>query len=314
MTRRDMALDEAARAGWLYYVAGNTQDQIAAKLGVSRQRAQRLVSRAVSEGLVKTRIHHPIGACMQIAEQLAERFRLQHAEVAPTDESAPGSLIGVAEVAAANMEYWLNRSEPLTIGLGTGRTLKAAIEQLSLIECPQHRLVSLTGNIRKDGSAAFYNIIFTLNDMLRCTAYPMPLPVVAVSAEEREMFLAQETIARTMKLAAECDVVFVGIGEVDENAPLLVDGFIDMAELNALKKLGAVGEITGWVFDRSGTILDAPLNDRVSSSPIPDREHCLVIAVAKGDRKVDALHAAMRGGLVNGLITDEMTARALLAK
>ena len=36
-------LDDAARAGWLYYVAGNTQDQIAAKLGISRQSAQRLL-------------------------------------------------------------------------------------------------------------------------------------------------------------------------------------------------------------------------------------------------------------------------------
>jgi DNA-binding transcriptional regulator LsrR (DeoR family) len=44
-------LDDAARAGWLYYVAGNTQDEIARKLGVSRQSAQRLVSLAVSEKL-----------------------------------------------------------------------------------------------------------------------------------------------------------------------------------------------------------------------------------------------------------------------
>ena len=27
-------LDDAARAGWLYYIAGNTQEEIAAKLGV----------------------------------------------------------------------------------------------------------------------------------------------------------------------------------------------------------------------------------------------------------------------------------------
>jgi len=56
--------DEAARAGWLYYVGGNTQDQIAAKLGVSRQTAQRLVSLAVSEGLIKVRLDHPISNCM----------------------------------------------------------------------------------------------------------------------------------------------------------------------------------------------------------------------------------------------------------
>jgi len=28
-------LDDAARAGWLYYVAGNTQEEIAAKMGIS---------------------------------------------------------------------------------------------------------------------------------------------------------------------------------------------------------------------------------------------------------------------------------------
>jgi DNA-binding transcriptional regulator LsrR (DeoR family) len=34
-------LDDAARAAWLYYVAKNTQDEIAQKLDVSRQSAQR---------------------------------------------------------------------------------------------------------------------------------------------------------------------------------------------------------------------------------------------------------------------------------
>ncbi len=50
-----LRLDEAARAGWLYYVAGNTQDEIARKLGISRQAAQRLVSLAISERLIKVR-------------------------------------------------------------------------------------------------------------------------------------------------------------------------------------------------------------------------------------------------------------------
>jgi DNA-binding transcriptional regulator LsrR (DeoR family) len=36
-------LDEAARAGWLYFIAGHTQDEIAKMLQVSRASAQRLV-------------------------------------------------------------------------------------------------------------------------------------------------------------------------------------------------------------------------------------------------------------------------------
>ena len=35
-------LDEAARAGWLYFIAGHTQDEIAKTLKISRASAQRL--------------------------------------------------------------------------------------------------------------------------------------------------------------------------------------------------------------------------------------------------------------------------------
>ena len=48
-------LDDAARAGWLYYIAGNTQDEIARKLNVSRPTAQRLVSLALTERLITFR-------------------------------------------------------------------------------------------------------------------------------------------------------------------------------------------------------------------------------------------------------------------
>ena len=67
-------LDDAARAGWLYYVAGNTQDEIARKLGVSRQTAQRLVSLAMSERLIKVRLDHPIARCMELSAALKQRY------------------------------------------------------------------------------------------------------------------------------------------------------------------------------------------------------------------------------------------------
>ncbi len=73
-------LDDAARAGWLYYIAGNTQEEIAVKLGISRQGAQRLVSLSVSAGLVKVRIDHPIAACLELGARLMERFGLRSAK------------------------------------------------------------------------------------------------------------------------------------------------------------------------------------------------------------------------------------------
>lgn len=64
-------LDDAARAGWLYYVAGKTQDDIARAMNISRQRAQRLVAQAVTEGLIKVRLEHPVARCMELAQALA---------------------------------------------------------------------------------------------------------------------------------------------------------------------------------------------------------------------------------------------------
>lgn len=306
-------LDDAARAGWLYYVAGYTQDQIAAALGISRQTAQRLVSLAMSEGLIKVRVDHPIANCLDLAMRLKSRFALDLVEVAPSADDSGSTTLGIAEVAAVQIEKWLRSPEPIIMGIGTGRTLKAAINQLPPMECPQHKIVSLTGNIAPDGSAAFYNVIFTMTDRIKARSFPMPLPVIASSPQEREMLLGQPMIQPTLQLAAQADVTFIGIGDLGPQAPLYEDGFISESELKALQKAGGIAEIVGWVFDREGRLIEGITNDRVASAPLPSREKSLVVALAMGERKLPGILAAVNRRLVNGLITDERTATALLS-
>lgn len=170
-------LDDAARAGWLYYVAGRTQDEIASVMGISRQSAQRLVSLAMAERLIKVRLDHPIAACLEMAARLKEKYDLKHVDVVPSDPGSDSTTVGIAEAGAAEIERWLKSAEPVVLAIGTGRTLKATIDQLPSMECPQHRIVSLTGNIRLDGSAAYYNVIFSMADTIKARHFPMPLPV-----------------------------------------------------------------------------------------------------------------------------------------
>ena len=315
MPRQETAttrLDDAARAGWLYYVAGNSQEQIARKLGVSRQTAQRLVSMSVSEGLVRVRLDHPIGRCMELAAQLQERYALDFTEVVPTDSDAPGSIHGVAIAAATQIERWLRNDDPIVMAIGTGRTLKSAIEQLTPMEARQHKIVSLTGSIAPDGSAAFYNVIFNIAEAVKARSFPMPLPVIASSAAERDMLLSQPMIRETHALAQQANVAFVGIGDLGPEAPLVQDGFITSAEVKLLQKAGAVGEIVGWAFDSQGKLIDGLTNERVASSPLPSRETSTVVAIAVGEKKIPGIRAALTRRLVNGLITDEGTAEAIL--
>jgi len=305
-------LDDAARAGWLYYVAGNTQDEIARKLGVSRQTAQRLVAMAVTERLVKVRIDHPIGRCMDLGRQLADRFGLVLAEVVPSDPEAPDLLTGVAIAAAAEIERVLRSEEPRIIALGTGRALKATVEQLSAMTCPQHRIVSRLGNMMSDGSATPYNAVVRMADRVGARHYPYPLPVLARDAAERGVLHAQEAVQSTLALCAQADLTLVGIGQIGPRAPLVVDGFLSVEEAERLTREGAAGEITSWIYDAGGRVMDCAYNARVASAPLGRAGDRPVIAVAVGQPKVTAIRAALRGGLVNGLITNEATAEALL--
>lgn len=305
-------LDDAARAGWLYYVAGRTQDEIASAMGISRQSAQRLVSLAVAERLIKVRLDHPIAACLELGYELREKFDLKHVEIVPSDPGASSTTVGIAEAAAAEIERWLRRPDPIVLAIGTGRTLKAAVDQLPTIECPNHRIVSLTGNITPDGSAAYYNVIFSMADAVKARHFPMPLPVLASSAGERELLHGQQLVRSTLKISAQADVTFVGIGELGTDGPLCVDGFLGKDEMIELMREGAAGEICGWIFDGIGNLLDHPINERVASAPIPSRETSTVIGIAKGKRKFQAIRAAVVGRQINALIADEEVAEFLL--
>jgi len=307
-------LDDAARAGWLYYVAGNTQDEIAAKLGISRQSAQRLVSLAVSEGLVKVRLDHPLAACLELAGELRERFGLDLCEVVPSDPASDSTTLGIADAAAAEIERRLKSDGTKVMAIGTGRTLKAAGELLPRIDAPDKKIVSLTGNFSPDGSAAFYSVIFTMAEVVNARHYPLPLPVIAASPGERDLLHEQITVRSALDLAAKADVTFVGIGELGPKAPLVLDGFISRQEMQELKAAGAVMEIVGWAFDGEGRLIEGLTNDRVASAPLPSPRRSLVIAVAMGQAKFPGIQVALRHRLVNGLVTDERTAGRLLAQ
>ncbi len=316
MARRNeleqMRLDDAARAGWLYYIAGNTQDEIARKLGVSRQTAQRLVSLAVTEKLIRVRLDHPIGVCLELAEKVKQAYNIDFCEVVPSDPDSSSTSIGVAEAAAAELERYLVSSHPVIVAMGTGRMLRAMSEQLTPMECPQHKIVSLVGNIAPDGSASLFDVASRVGDRVKAPHYPMPLPVIATTINERNLLLAQKPLRNVIELAAQADVTFVGIGTVGEDAALLRDGFVRHDEMRAVLRAGAVGEIVGWAYNAKGELIDGLTNDRVLSVPLERPATRKIIGVAMAPPRLTAIRGALAGHLVNGLITNETMAQALL--
>ena len=305
-------LDEAARAGWLYFIAGHTQDEIAKMLQVSRASAQRLVSLCLAERLITFRLEHPIAACMELAARLKDAFKLAYCEVVPSDPAAPQSVAGIAERAGNMLESMLRGDRPVIVALGTGRAVRAAVERVSPIDRPNHQIVSLVGNISADGSASFFDTVGRLADVTRSRHYPMPLPFLMSSDKERSHMLRLEPISKVRALAAKADLRLIGIGQMDQNAQVLVDGFVTRQELFDMMRRGAAGELTGWAFDAEGRIIDGGTNRRLTSIPPRVPATALTIGAAVGKAKVSAIRAALKGRLINGLITDEATAGAIL--
>lgn len=305
-------LEKAARAAWLYYVAQNSQDEIARKFGISRQVVQRLISQAVSEKLIRFSFDYPITHCMELGARLSERFGLQTCEVVFSDPDAPALVTGIAIAGAAEMQKHLRAKASKVIGIGTGLFPRACVEQLPIMDCPQHTIVSLVGNMHPDGSATSKNVVEKLAERVGAPYSPMPLPLLVRDACELENLHRQEHVAHTRALCRSADATFVGIAHIDDTSPLVRDGFISIEESQALMNMGAVGEIVGWAFDNHGRLIEGLTNDRVSSAPLTPGNERPVVGLAVGQDKVNAVLAALRGNLVNCLITDEATAQAIL--
>lgn len=84
-------------------------------------------------------------------------------------------------------------------------------------------------------------------------------------------------------------------------------------DLTFIKQQEAVGDILGQFFDRNGNVIPLPHHKRLIGMPLsalPSRKN--VIAVAGGEKKIDAIYGALHGGYVHTMITDEETALSLL--
>src|SRR5258706_13546889 len=168
---------------------------------------------------------------MELAARLKDLFHLVYCEVVPTDPAAPLAAAGIAQRAASILEYTLRAEKPTIVALGTGRAVRAAVERVSPIDCPNHQIVSLVGNNSADGSASCFDTVGRLADRTRARHYPMPLPFLMSSPGERAQMLKIDPIAKVRAVAAKADLRLVGIGPMDQRPQLHINGFVSREEL-----------------------------------------------------------------------------------
>src|SRR5258708_12514567 len=75
--------DQLVRAAWLYYIGGNTQEQTAEILGVSRVKVARLLAEAREAGIVKISIEHPFGPMAEVKKLILQYYELNFFHTTP---------------------------------------------------------------------------------------------------------------------------------------------------------------------------------------------------------------------------------------
>ncbi|AYZ19742.1 sugar-binding transcriptional regulator [Klebsiella pasteurii] len=308
----DIRLDQKVRAAWMYYIAGQNQSEIASQLGTSRPVVQRLIAAAKEEGIVSISLHHPVANCLDYAQLLQEKYRLIECNVVPAfnEESTLDSVsFGCYQL----MARYLQDDKEKIIGLGSGLTLKKALQRIDF-DSQNTRCVALISAMDADGQCNYYDDVpLLLTSKIKAKYYQWPAPRYAQTQEEYDMWCTSRLFRSVSAVARQADVIFVGIGPLGTQSPIFKDGFINQAQMDELTARGGIGEIMGRFIDAEGGVVDSEINRMITSYDIRQNQ-CPRIAVACGEYKRPAILAALKGGWINGLVTDEHTARWLLTR
>ena len=180
--------------------------------------------------------------------------------------------------------------------------------------CADGKVVQILGGVGNTGSE-FHAIHLAQRLAGSIAAKPVLLqsPAVVGSAEAQRVLSRDPVVQEASALFEKLDLALVGIGSMEPSRMLAVSGNIFSREERAeLQRLGAVGDICFRFYNADGQPIKSPLMKRVIGIDLDKLRACeRVVGVAGGMQKMQAILGALRGGLIDVLITDQRTAEAL---
>ena len=288
----------------MHYEAGMSQVDIAKRLGVSTATVSRMLQRARADGIVRIEIPDLI-ATDELGAALAQRLKLKAAAVVETPTAG-----ALAPLAGPVGDLLTRAALPpgAVLAIGWGRAIRAVLDT-GLPPVPGLLVVPATGGMQQ------HLPHFQVNEFVRLAAeqtggtpHFVHAPYLP-SAVTRDAFLADPTIAESVALWDRIDVAVVGVGLPHaKNSPEASAATPDEQAL-----VNAAGDVIRHYFDAAGRMIDWDGEGRmIAASPEQLRRAPLVIAVATGPEKADAIIGAVRAGFISALVTDVRTADALL--
>ncbi|MEC1548799.1 sugar-binding transcriptional regulator [Bacillus rugosus] len=296
----------------MYYEEGRNQLQIAEEIGVSRSLISKYLSKARDLGIVEIIIHdekiHPYRKLEGKVERL---YGLREVVCIPN----LGGESSKSRLGSAVCKYLLRvMRDGQTVGVSAGTTLyEVAKAMTSSQPYPSATFVPLVGGMGNERVDIHANhIVAKLAESLQSQYKLLHAPVMVDSKEAKDIFMRQTSIQDIFDLSAKSHIAIVGIGGTPEHSTM-VKSYLGQEHQEYFDHTDVVGDICYNFIDENGRSSLSSWNERVIALELDQlREIPLVIGVACGLEKVQAIKAALEGKLVHVLVTDEQTAQALL--
>ena len=301
------------KIAYYYYKLELTQNEIAVKLGMSRQRVNRLLKKCRVDGVVEIRIAGFEETFVELEGVIEAKFGLK--QVIITGEAEDSQLYDVLGAAAADYIGQSIANQKI-IGISWGRTMYSMAQNLPLSSgpFPDMKVVQLVGNMGSlNRDVQPDEVTRLLASKLGAVPALLYAPVYMKNKVAKFTLIHEESIKSVLEMMPQCETVFLSVSGINSNYTWLDQTVIEEDFIKELREKKAVGNICLRYFDEEGKCVDSELHrlevgiDGETLKNIPN-----VVCAAGGPEKYQAIYSAIKGGFINTLVTDKNTADFLL--
>lgn len=293
------------RIACYYYRSGLTQQEIADKMGMSRQQINRILDACLKLGIVKISIDIG-GGFAETEAALEAKYGLKAVRIA--DGESFGDVNEALGMAAGEYLSDIIRDGD-TIGVVPGRAISCLADSIGNVSRENLTVTQLIGSeTMLEPKNDANSIIRRFSTRLSAVPSPIYAPVMVSNRETRDSIIQEPYFSAAYRTMRECSIAVVGIGKAHGDRKYL-SGEFSGQDIPA----EAVGEVCTFCYDADGNPVEMPFSERVIGIRRDDFMGISArIGVAGGKDKADAIRGALRGGYVNTLVTDLEAAAELL--
>ena len=292
----------------MYFLEGKNQAEIAKKVGVTRSNISRMLSEARNAGIIQIQINRPLRENTTLAQQLVKRFDLKGARVIVVDHAAQMlKILGAA--AAKELTYRLKPGG--TIGTSWGTAVSSTVEQIKLSTPTSNvRVVQLLGALGsriEDYDA--HAIVRRLAEKLGAEGIYINAPFIVADNRIATSLLENKSIQESLSLGRRADIALLGVGSSElAHCSYYLAGYVTRKEIIEIQKTGAIGDVCGRFFDINGINTADEFQKRLIGISLKNLMRIPIrLGVAGGPAKIDPIIGALKGRLINVLVSDTNT-------